>query len=183
MEIRMELQKSKSELILDELKRRKIREKVIEVEEETLKAVIFSLLSELYAFKGPEVKEILPLVPVYYVPGSPDFIPGVINVRGDIESVINMNRLLGLPDSDPSVSNRIVIADSGAVRSGIIVDSVEDVIDIPASSIKPPIATLPAAIKDYIVGELMYRGRNVTVLDVGRLFGRLGSPAPAGRGA
>lgn len=165
--------KSKSELILDELKRRMTGEKIVEVEEETVKVVIISLLDGLYAFKGAEIKEILPIMPVYYVPGSPDFIPGVVNIRGDIESVISINGFLGLADSKQSPDSRIVIAEGGGVRSGIIVDSVEDVIDIPASSIKPPMATLGAAAGEYVAGEFMYGARSVAVLDAGKIFGKL----------
>jgi purine-binding chemotaxis protein CheW len=171
----METQQSKSKLILDELRRRGTREKIVDVEEETIKVVIFSLLNETYAFNGPEVKEILPLLPVYYVPGSPDFIPGVINVRGDIESVININRLLGLPDSKPSPKSRIAIVDIGGLRSGIIVDVVEEVIDIPASFVKPPLSTLNKTVREYVAGELMFQDRTVTILDMGKIFGRLGS--------
>jgi len=171
----METQESKSKLILDELKRRRTREKIVDVDEETIKVVIFSLLDETYAFNGPEVKEILPLLPVYYVPGSPDFIPGVINIRGDIESVININRFLGLPDSKPSPKSRIALVDKNGVRSGIILDSVEEVIDIPASLVKPPLSTLNKAVRDYVAGEFMYQDRNVTILDIGKIFGRLAS--------
>ena len=171
----MGTQKSKSTLILDELRRRETKDKIVDVEENTIKVVIFSLLEETYAFRGPEVKEILPLLPVYYVPGSPDFIPGVINIRGDIESVININRFLGLPDSVTSPKSRIAIVDIGGVRSGIIVDSVEDVIDIPESFVKPPLSTLNKAVREYVSGELMYQDRNVTLLDMGKIFGSLGS--------
>jgi purine-binding chemotaxis protein CheW len=170
----METQKSKSTLILDELRRRETREKIVDVEEETIKMVIFALLEGTYAFNGREVKEILPLLPVYYVPGSPEFIPGVINIRGDIESVININRFLGLPDSVPSPKSRIAIVDMGGVRSGVIVDAVEDVIDIPASFVKPPLLTLNKTVREYVAGELMYQDRNVTILDMGKIFGRLG---------
>ncbi len=171
----METQQSKSKLILEELRSRGKREKILDVEEDTIKVVIFSLLDGLYAFNGPEVKEILPLLPLYYVPGSPDFIPGVINIRGDIESVININSLLGLPDSKPSPKSRIAILEMGSVRSGIIVDSVEDVIDIPESFVKPPLTTLSSKVREYVAGELMYQDRNVTLLDMRRIFGRLGS--------
>ncbi|MDA8085255.1 MAG: chemotaxis protein CheW [Nitrospiraceae bacterium] len=166
--------KGKSELILDELKRRKTGERIVEVEEDTVKMVIFSLLGGLYAFPGSEIKEILTLVPMYYVPGSPDFIPGVINVRGDIESVIKINGFLGLTDSKPAPAGRIMIAVSGGVRSGIVVDSVEDVIDVPVSSLRPPLPTLSGAVREYVAGELMYGDKSVTVLDVGKIFGKFG---------
>ncbi|HAM52743.1 MAG TPA: chemotaxis protein CheW [Nitrospiraceae bacterium] len=171
----MAAQKNKSDLILDELRRRKTSKKIVEVEEDTVKVVIFSLSDELYAIKGPEVKELLSLVPIHCVPGSPDFIPGVINIRGDIESVIKINKFLGLPDSETSTKSRIAISETDGIRSGIILDSVEDVMDIPASSVNPPLSTLGKEAKEYVSGEFLYGDRSVTILDIGKIFGRLGS--------
>lgn len=170
-----------SEQILDELKQKRPMEKTVEVEEDAVKVVIFSLPGGLYAFKGDEIKEILPLIPVYYVPGCPDFIPGVINVRGDIESVITINGFLGLPASKQSPASRIAIAKCGGVRSGVIVDSVEDVVDVPVSLIKPPIATLGEAAREFVAAELMYGRRSATLLDMAKIFGRFEASAK-GRG-
>lgn len=165
--------RKKSDLILDELKRRKSRNRIVDVEEETVKLVIFSLLDGYYAFYGDDVKEILPLVNIYYVPGSPDFIPGVINIRGDIESVININRFLDIQDSEATQNRKILVATKNSMRSGIMVDSIEDVVDLPLSSIKPPLQTLNKSIRDLVAGETMYRDRNVTLLDLGKIFARI----------
>ncbi len=170
----MEMRQGKSKLILEEIRLRAAKENIVDVEEAQRKFVIFSLLADAYAFNGSEVKEILPLLPVYYVPGCPPFMPGVINVRGTIESVINMNSFLGMPDSTPSPHSRIAIVEAGGVRSGIIVDSVADVVDIPESSVRPTLATLSASISEYVAGEFMNGERNVTILDAGKIFVRLG---------
>lgn len=165
--------KNKSDLILEEIKRRKSREKIVDVEEEKIKLVIFSLLDDHYAFYGDDVKEILPLVNIYYVPGSPDFILGVINIRGDIESVININKFLGLPDSKRTQQSRVAVASSENVRSGILVDSIEEVIDVPKSSIKPPLSSLDNLKKEFVSGEMSYNGKNITILDVGGIFKKI----------
>lgn len=170
----MDIDKKKSDLIVDEIEKRRVREKVVDVEEEQVKLVIFLLLDDYYAFYGGDVKEILPPANIFYVPGSPDFIAGVINVRGDIESVININKFLGLPDSANTQKKRIAIAVSGNTRSGILMDGIADVIDVPFGSIKPPLSTIEGSKKDFIAGELFYNGRNVTVLDVGKIFARIG---------
>jgi len=169
----VDIDKKKSDLILNEIEKRRLREKTVDVEEEKVKLVIFLLLDEYYAFYGVAVKEILPSANIFYVPGSPDFITGVINVRGDIESVININKLLGLPDSRITQKSRIAVAVNGNMRSGILLDAIEDVIDAPLSSIKPPLSTLEGSKKDFITGELFYNNRNITVLDVEKIFGRI----------
>ena len=113
----MAIEKNKSDLLLEELKKRKGGEKIVDVEEEQVKIVVFSLLNDRYAFYGNEIKEILPLTKIFYVPGSPDYILGIINVRGDIESVININKFLGLPDFKNSQKNRIAMAEKDGIRS------------------------------------------------------------------
>lgn len=165
--------RSRSEQILSEIEQLRIRGKIVDVEEEKVKVIIFSLLGDYYAFYGSHIKEILPQTNIYYVPGSPDFITGVINVRGDIESVININKLIGLPDSKNTPKSRIAIAVSGNMRSGIMLDALEDVIDVAVSSIKPAISTLSSSVGDFVVGEMMYRDRNVTLLNLGNIFARI----------
>lgn len=163
----------KSELILAELKKRKAEEAVVDVDEEKVKLVIFTLSENYYAFYGSHVKEILPFEETTYVPGSPDFILGIINIRGDIESVVNLHRVMGLSNPEVSSGSRICIASKGEMHSGVLVDTVEDVIDVPLSSIKPPLSTLDKSIGDFVTGETLYKGRNVTVMDVGRIFGKI----------
>ena len=162
-----------SDRILEKIGRRRERETVVEVEEEKVKVVIFSLHNDLYAFSGESVKELLPPMAVYYVPGSPEFIPGVINVRGQIESVLNINRFLGLPDSAGVQTRRIALTEKDGIRSGILVDSVEDVADIPVSSIKPPLDTLSTSIKEFVSGEFVFQDRLIILLDIGRIFKKI----------
>ncbi|MDA8164933.1 MAG: chemotaxis protein CheW [Desulfobacteraceae bacterium] len=163
----------KSDLILEEISKRKEKEQVVDVEEEKVKVVIFSLRGDWYAFYGERVKEILPLVTIYPVPGAADYIPGVINNRGEIESVININRFLGLADPAPAATGRIALAEAEGVRSGILVDSIEEVLDIPVSAVKPPLDTIAKGVKELVAGQFHYADRQVTLLDLGRIFSRL----------
>ncbi|MBF0328853.1 MAG: chemotaxis protein CheW [Nitrospirae bacterium] len=161
----------KSDLIIEELKKRRAREKVVDVEEDTVKIVVFTVMNAYYAFYGEDVKEVLIPPEIFYVPGSPEHILGVINVRGDIESVLNINGFLGLPSSEVTQKTRIVIVEKNGVRSGIQIDSVEDVIDLPESSIKPPLCTLDKKAREFVSGEMVYNGRDVVLLNVGSIFG------------
>lgn len=147
--------------------------KIIDVEESKAKVVIFTLAGGEYAFFGSEVKEILSHANIFYVPGTPAFIEGVINVRGEIESVLNLTAFLGLPSSAKPGNSRILIAAGNEIRSGVLVDSVQDVLDIPESSIKPPLSTLADSIKGFIAGEFSYRDKTVTLLSVTRIFEKI----------
>jgi purine-binding chemotaxis protein CheW len=166
-------QKYTSDVMLEKIRSRKAPEAVVDVEGETVKVVIFSLHGDLFAFYGESVKKLMPPLTVYYVPGSPDFIPGVINVRGQIESVLNINRFLGLPDTQNNGGSRIAVAEKDGLRSGVLIDSVEDVVDIPVGSISLPLGTLPPSIKDFVSGQFFYCSRLVILLDIGRIFGKI----------
>jgi len=140
------------------------------VEEEKAKFVIFSLHDGLYAFAGGDVKEILPALEVFPVPGAPQSVPGVINNRGDIEAVIDLRVVLGLHPGERTERSRIVMTEKAGVRSGMLVDSVLDVVDLPPSSIKPPLATLDDATRKLVTGETLYRDRSVVLLEVHRII-------------
>lgn len=161
------------EPIMHALKRRSETHGAIDVEEETVKIVIFALRDGLYAFRGSDVKELLPFMDISPVPGAPDFLPGVINNRGDIESVLYVNRFLKIPDSETTAQTRIAMAASAGVRSGIVLDAVLDVVDVPISAIQPALSTLDATVSELVVGSLLYRARTVVLLDVGRLFAKM----------
>ncbi len=164
------INKNKCDQILSQVKEQKRKEKIVDVTEEKTKLVIFSLLDDYYAIRGNDIKEIILVDKITFVPGSPDYILGIINVRGDIESVLNLNKLLGLPDSKIDKDNRIIVASSLEMRSGILVDSVVDVVDILKSSITPPISTLSESLKDFVVGEVVYGDKSITQLNIIKIF-------------
>lgn len=166
----MEEQGPKSERILRMIKKMRQEEAVVDVNVKMEKLVIFSLAGELFAFRGRHVKEILISQEISFVPGSPDFLLGVMNVRGDIESVASLAAILGVPPERKSLQNRILLAEDNEVRSGILVEKVEDVVDLPSDSIKPPLPTMNGPITRYLTGETEYRGRNVVVLDLQKVF-------------
>lgn len=164
---------SKNERILAEVEKRKHQAHSAEAAEEKVELVIFTLGDDFYAFYGHHVKEILPYEKITFVPGCPDAIIGIINVRGDIESVINLHKIFGIPESRMSRNTRIMIAAEKEIRSGILADSVEDVLSVPVSSVSQPILTLDKSVKEFAVGgETLYNGRYVTLLDIGRIFAK-----------
>lgn len=164
--------KGKSKKILDKVKQQD-RDQIVNVDEEVVKLVIFTLHEDLFAFYSSNIKEILTVGKINFVPGSPDYILGVANVRGDIESVMNINGFLGFPPKAESKVNRIIIASTQEVRSGILVDSVVDVLDVPKSFIKPPLSTLHENIKPFVVGDVKYKNHDVTLLSVEHMFDKI----------
>lgn len=154
-------------------------ESSVEVDEESVKLVVFRLLEDYYAFYGNVVKEILPFsLPfslITYVPGTPEFILGIINVRGDIESVLDIHKFMGFSEVKPTSNSRIIIAEKNEVRSGILTDSVEDVLDVPLSQIHPALSTLHSNVKEFVIGEITYNDRMNILLDIGKIFEKMTS--------
>jgi purine-binding chemotaxis protein CheW len=142
--------------------------------EESVKVVLVRAGVGHYAFLGRDIQEILSGNEIFWVPGLPDFLPGLIHVRGDIESVIDIQRLLGAPPGASGATGRlIVMAVRQDFRSGILVDEVEDVVDLPRSAIQPPLITLEEGVRDLVAGEIRLGERLVPLLDLERLQARV----------
>ena len=169
-----EIEKKKSDRILEAIKQRLDEKQTIQVEEKKVELVVFTLTDAYYAFYGADVKEILSVLTIYFVPGTPRYILGIINVRGDIQSVLNVRTFLNIPEKEIAEGKgRIVIAEKNGVRSGVLVDSVVDVVEVPEESIKPAISTLTEEIRFFVVGETNYKEHNVVLLDIGKVFEKI----------
>lgn len=158
----------KSELILDELKRKQRNKEVVNVEEDRVKVVIVVCGENRYAFYGSDIREILTTCNISWVPGLPDYLPGLINVRGDIASVIDMGLIL----HEKSVAHdnpQIIMAVHGDFHSGIMIDAIDDVVNISLSSIHPPLSTLNSTARELVIGAIEYGGKTVSLLDIGKL--------------
>jgi purine-binding chemotaxis protein CheW len=132
--------------------------------------VIFELCREWFAFPGEAIREILRPTTVYFVPGCPASLEGVINVRGDIESVVRLAELLGKPASDRTSMSSILRGQGGGMRSGIRVDRVVDVLDVVQSAIQPTPTTLPEHMRRIVSGVMRYQDVPVAILDLNQIF-------------
>lgn len=99
--------------------------------------VTFSLAEETYAIDVLQVQEVLKVAEIAPVPGVPNYILGIINLRGDVVTVIDGRRRMGLPDQAPTDQSRIVVIDVDKQNVGILVDSVAEVVQIASKDIDP----------------------------------------------
>jgi purine-binding chemotaxis protein CheW len=93
-------------------------------------------------------------------------------VRGDIESVIDIHHFLGEEKADPRKS-LIAMAVRGDFHSGVMIDAIEDVVDIPVSMIKPPLMTLNGDARELVAGEIEHGNEIVTLLDIVKLAAKI----------
>ncbi|MCB1777621.1 MAG: chemotaxis protein CheW [Candidatus Competibacteraceae bacterium] len=140
------------------------------VEAPVVKMVVFAVGDTLFAFPGASVTEILPMTTIYWVPGCPSSLEGVINVRGDVTSVIRLGDLLGVEHVTEDGRTAILLGHGNAMCSGLRVDRVLDVLDVLEERIQPPLSTLPERFQPWATGMFAYQGRSVLALDLGRLF-------------
>lgn len=147
---------------------------IIDVDEPVIKLVVFRLSEQNFAFTGGAIKEILSgTETVFFVPGMPPSVEGVINVRGDIESVIQLHTLLQLPnelEKNTLHLSSILLAQGEQMHSALRVDQLLDVIDVAQSAVQPVPDALPEYLQAYVTGLLQLNGLAVAVLDIDALF-------------
>ena len=104
--------------------------------------VTVSLGEELFGVEVSRAREILSLTPVTKVPQTPDYLLGVINLRGQVVPVVDMRLKLGLPAGDETEDTCIIVVDvlvdGETITVGALADEVREVMDIRSDQIEPP---------------------------------------------
>ncbi|WP_404376032.1 chemotaxis protein CheW [Vreelandella aquamarina] len=124
---------------------------IVDVDEPSQQVVLFQLSGQPFALPGQAVSEILKGdTPVYFVPGLPASTEGVIHLRGNIESLITLQSLLGLTDTHANAEGMILVVHGAGIHSAVRIDRLDDVCDLPVSAFKTPPETLPSALRPYV---------------------------------
>jgi purine-binding chemotaxis protein CheW len=121
------------------------------------------------------VESIVLIQEITYVPGTPDWILGVVNVRGEIESVLDLKAVLGYAPgrrTELQAESRLLIAQHGQLRSGLLVGRVIDIAEIPVSSISAAPLPQEGGKGVYVQGEADYFGRPLLILDLPMILQR-----------
>ena len=146
--------------------------------EETVKELstylTFSLGDETFGLDVGNVREVLDLTDVTKVPRTPDFMRGVINLRGKVVPVVDMRIKFALPAMDDTVDTCIIVTEVGlegeTVVIGALADSVREVFQISADEIEPPPSIGLTMSTDFIRGIGKQGDEFVIILDVNRIF-------------
>ena len=105
------------------------------VGDEVIQLVTFRLKDETYGINVMQVQEVLRVTEIAPVPGAPQYVLGIINLRGNVVTVIDTRTRFGLPTTDLDDASRIVIIESEDQVVGILVDSVAEVVELRHSEI------------------------------------------------
>ncbi len=102
---------------------------------ETIQMVIFQLADEEFAVPIEQVREVAEMMPITRMPNVPDFIEGVINLRGNILPIIDLKKRLALPSTENNEGGGIMWVEIAGQQLGMIVDKVSEVMEIPIKDI------------------------------------------------
>lgn len=130
-----------------------------------LQLVTFKLGNEEYAIDILKVQEITRMVEITTVPNAPDYVEGVINLRGKVIPVINLRKKFGLGAKAVDVNSRIIVVDINTTVS-LIVDSVSEVLRLPSDYVEPPPPITMGNGAEYIKGIGKLKDRMLILLDI-----------------
>lgn len=138
--------------------------------DEVLQWVTFQLENETYGINVMQVQEVLRYNEIAPVPGAPDYVLGIINLRGNVVTVIDTRSRFGLPPAEVTDNTRIVIIESEKQVIGILVDSVAEVVYLRSSEIDtaPNVGTEESA--KFIQGVSNRDGQLLILVDLNKLL-------------
>jgi len=138
--------------------------------QELLQLVSFNLGSEEFGIDILKVQEIIRLINITKVPNSPEFIEGVINLRGRVIPVIALRIKLGMEKIEYSNSTRIIVVEINNNTVGFVVDGVSEVLRIPANITEAPPSMVAGVDSEYITAVGKLEDRLLILLDLEKIL-------------
>ncbi|MCP4590017.1 MAG: purine-binding chemotaxis protein CheW [bacterium] len=133
------------------------------------KYLTFLLDGEEHGLEILKVREIIGIMDITRVPQTPDFVEGVVNLRGKVIPVVDLRSKFGLERAEYNEETCIIVVDVGMLM-GIIVDTVQEVHDIPASDIEPPPQLGAAVDTAFILGMGKVKDAVKILLDIDKVL-------------
>ncbi len=139
--------------------------------QEIIQLVSFELGGEEYGVDVLTVREIIRMPSITKMPNTPEYVDGIINLRGTVVPIISLRRRFGLHEREGDRNSRILVMEVGDGLTGFVVDAVAEVIRISSAEIQPSPAIVQGnAAQDCITGVINHAERLLIVLDLNRLF-------------
>lgn len=142
---------------------------------ETQQYLTFTLADEVFAVDVAKVREILEWTTITKVPQTPEFMRGVINLRGSVVPVIDMRLKFGMPETERSINTCIIVVEvetgSETLVLGMLADSVQEVFELEAGSIEPAPRLGTKLDTSFLKGMGKHGDSFLIILDIDRVFG------------
>ncbi len=141
----------------------------------TAKIVIVTIRDHWYGINAEYVSEVSRMLQITNVPWTPGYVAGVVNLRGNIHSTVDIGVILGESPVTLDQTKKIVMCKSEDFSTGMIVDEMYEIIDIDENAIEPAISTLDVIRTEYISGVFELSGSVVSLLNLPRIIEKLKS--------
>jgi len=135
-----------------------------------IQLVSFNIGSEEFGVDILKVQEINRMVEITKVPQAPNYVEGVINLRGKVIPIVNLRKRFNLELKEQDKNTRIVVVDIGGNIMGMVVDAVSEVLRISASTIEPPPEIVTGINSEYIKGVAKLEDRLLIFLDLSKVI-------------
>ncbi len=139
---------------------------------EVLQLVTFRLGKEEFSLDILSVQEIIRHMELTRVPKTPDFVDGVINLRGKVIPVLDLRKRFGLGSDEMTNETRIIVVEVASKTVGLKVDAVSEVLRLPADRVEAPPEMVTGVESEYIKGVGKLDGRLLILLDVEKVLSR-----------
>lgn len=136
----------------------------------SIRVLVFSLGKENYCIEIKQAKEVINLPQITRVPNVPEFITGIINLRGEIVALLDPHYFFGVAKNEKMQESKIIITDAAGFTVGLLVDEIDDALDIEESLIQPPLATLNEKLASYTKGNIQFGDRILIFLDLAKVL-------------
>jgi purine-binding chemotaxis protein CheW len=137
--------------------------------EEEIQLVTFKLGKEEFGFDILKVREINKMMSMTRVPGAPDFMEGIMNLRGHVIPVINLRSLMGMESREYNRETSIVVIDIPGKTYGFIVDAVKEVLRIPVTVTEPPPVLTAGTESGFVTSIAKLDDRLLFLLDIQKI--------------
>ncbi len=135
-----------------------------------LQAVVFMLNRAYYGVPILQVQEIVKMTEITELPNTPDFVQGIVNLRGKIIPIIDMRKRFGLPEETIDENWKILILKEEDVLFGVMVDQISEVEKVPATLIEKPPKIVAGVNGKFINGIAKTQNRLLILLDIAKIL-------------
>jgi purine-binding chemotaxis protein CheW len=133
--------------------------------------VVFTLGDEEFGVDISQVREIVRLVQITYLPKAPVYIEGVVNLRGQVLAVIDLSKRLGVSSKERSEMTRIIVVEVGENTVGMLVDSVSEVLRLSSDCVEEVPSLVETEVPEhYIRGVGKLKDRLLVLLDLNKIL-------------
>lgn len=148
------------------------RETTEEESSHRIALLLFRIGEEWYTVRVSDVREIFQEYEVTPIPCVPDFVSGVVNVRGEILSITDPARMMriGMVDASGPVAPPAVVIAGNDVVTALVVDEIGDIVEVPAVNIEPPVSIIDRSQAEFIAGSVYVGEQMVGLINIERIL-------------